>query len=683
MDDKASAAHNVLEHMLLDGSAKPTRLPLSLLETITNNFSNEQEIGRGGFAVVYKGILENGTVAVKKLSTSLDMHEKKFGQEVQCLLKVRHENIVRFLGYCADTQGEMVDYEGKFVMADVRNRLLCFEFVPNGSLHDYITDASCGLEWRVRYQMIKGICEGLCYLHENHIVHLDLKPANILLDDNMVPKIADFGLSRCFDENQSKDITSKLVGSIGYLAPEFYDRQITYDLDIYSLGIIVIELLTGRKGYSTVEKIVESWRNRLEISQKGAPLQQVRACAEIGIMCIDPNPENRPIIQHIIKRFKELGNTEDFVEVGTSSSLAQVLTLNYLASPPVKLPFVAEDSASTLCPLPSLNSGDLRVSGSVEVDELCRNLGLSGPEGFTIPLAAWEAHKLRSNSNLPIENFQQKSKSWVRGHLLGSGIMGMVYEAISDEGAFFAVKEVSLLDQGIDTQQSILALEKEIALLSQFEHENIVQYYGTDKEESKFCIFIELITQGSLSSLYQRYKLQESQVCAYTRQILNGLLYLHKRYVIHRDIKCSNILVNANGSIKLADFGLAKEMSKINMLRSCKGSVYWMAPEVVNPKKTYGLSADIWSLGCTVLEMLTRQQPFPNVEWTNAIFMIGRGEQPPIPNHLSKEAQDFIGQCVRVDPKNRPSASQLLEHPFVNRPMRALFESLSPAAFRL
>ncbi|CAN6303871.1 unnamed protein product [Urochloa humidicola] len=97
MDDKASAAHNVLEHMLLDGSAKLTRLPLSLLETITNNFSNEQEIGRGGFAVVYKGILENGTVAVKKLSTSLDMLEKKFGQEVQCLLKVRHENIVRFL----------------------------------------------------------------------------------------------------------------------------------------------------------------------------------------------------------------------------------------------------------------------------------------------------------------------------------------------------------------------------------------------------------------------------------------------------------------------------------------------------------------------------------------------------------------------------------------------------------
>ncbi|CAL4926865.1 unnamed protein product [Urochloa decumbens] len=283
----------------------------------------------------------------------------------------------------------------------------------------------------------------------------------------------------------------------------------------------------------------------------------------------------------------------------------------------------------------------------------------------------------------PNGKFKRKIKSWMRGALLGSGSFGMVYEGISDEGAFFAVKEVSLLDQGSNAQQSILALEQEIALLSQFEHENIVQYYGTDKEESKLYIFIELVTQGSLSSLYQKYKLRESQVSAYTRQILNGLLYLHERNVVHRDIKCANILVHANGSVKLADFGLAKEMSKINMLRSCKGSVYWMAPEVINPKKMYGPSADIWSLGCTVLEMLTRQIPFPNVEWTNAFFMIGRGEQPPIPNYLSKEAQDFIGQCVRVDPENRPSAAQLLEHPFVNRPLRASFESSSPSALRL
>nr|AGT16786.1 Protein kinase-like domain [Saccharum hybrid cultivar R570] len=214
MDGKVSVGYNVLERMLLNENEKPTKLPLSLLEAITNNFSNEQEIGRGGFAVVYKGMLGIGKVAVKKLSERLDLLDQKYSREVHCLMKARHKNIVRFLGYCSDTQGEMVDYEGKLVMADLRNRLLCFEFVPGGSLCDYITDASSGLEWRVRYQIIKGICEGLHYLHENHIVHLDLKPANILLDDKMVPKIADFGISRCFDENQSKDITSKLIGSM-------------------------------------------------------------------------------------------------------------------------------------------------------------------------------------------------------------------------------------------------------------------------------------------------------------------------------------------------------------------------------------------------------------------------------------------------------------------------------------
>ncbi|XP_062214852.1 mitogen-activated protein kinase kinase kinase 1-like isoform X2 [Phragmites australis] len=236
----------------------------------------------------------------------------------------------------------------------------------------------------------------------------------------------------------------------------------------------------------------------------------------------------------------------------------------------------------------------------------------------------------------PNGKLRRKIKSWMRGALLGSGSFGMVFEGISDEGAFFAVKEVSLLDQGSNAQQSILALEQEIALLSQFEHENIVQYYGTDKEESKLYIFIELVTQGSLSSLYQKYKLRESQVSAYTRQILNGLVYLHERNVVHRDIKCANILVHANGSVKLADFGLAKEMSKINMLRSCKGSVYWMAPEVINPKKMYGPSADIWSLGCTVLEMLTRQIPFPNMEW----FKIG------ITSIVSLWLQRFIGPAA-------------------------------------
>uniref|UniRef100_A0A453MUY4 non-specific serine/threonine protein kinase n=1 Tax=Aegilops tauschii subsp. strangulata TaxID=200361 RepID=A0A453MUY4_AEGTS len=228
MDGQIGIRYKVdLERMLLDGSAEPTYLWLSLLEDITDCFSDDQQIGSGGFAVVYKGIVGERMVAVKKLSQTLDMHENKFHKEVECLMKAKHKNIVRFLGYCSDTQGRIANYE----------------------------DSSGGLEWGERYQIIKGICEGLLHLHEKHILHLDLKPANILIDDRMVPKIADFGLSRCLDKDQTRAFTSHLCGSQGYLAPEFYRGQVAFFSDIYSLGVIIMEILTGEKGYPEDEYV--------------------------------------------------------------------------------------------------------------------------------------------------------------------------------------------------------------------------------------------------------------------------------------------------------------------------------------------------------------------------------------------------------------------------------------------
>ncbi|KAJ0734280.1 putative mitogen-activated protein kinase kinase kinase STE-STE11 family [Helianthus annuus] len=259
-------------------------------------------------------------------------------------------------------------------------------------------------------------------------------------------------------------------------------------------------------------------------------------------------------------------------------------------------------------------------------------------------------------------------KNWQKGDYLGSGSFGTVYEGFDEHGTFFAVKEVSLLDSGDQGKQSIFQLEQEISLLSQFHHENIVRYLGTDTDAGKLYIFLELVTKGSLARLYQKYELRDSQVSAYTRQILSGLNYLHERKVVHRDIKCANILVDANGFVKLADFGLAKATA-LNDIKSCKGTPYWMAPEVVNnrSKKGYGLAADIWSLGCTVLEMLTRQIPYSHLEGMQALFRIGRGEPPPIPDTLSTEARDFILKCLQVNPNDRPTAAQLLDHPFVRR----------------
>ncbi|KAI3966785.1 hypothetical protein MKW92_028383 [Papaver armeniacum] len=282
------------------------------------------------------------------------------------------------------------------------------------------------------------------------------------------------------------------------------------------------------------------------------------------------------------------------------------------------------------------------------------------------------------NTISPNGRFRRNIRTWSKGTFLGSGSYGTVYEGFSDDGFFFAVKEVSLLDQGNQGKQSVYQLEQEIALLSNFEHENIVQYLGTDKAEGKLYIFLELVTKGSLAQLYQKYDLRDSQVSSYTRQILHGLKYLHDRDVVHRDIKCANILVDANGSVKLADFGLAKT-TRLNDVKSSKGTAFWMAPEVVNRKNTgYGLPADIWSLGCTVLEMLTHQLPYAPLEWMQATYRIGKGEPPPVPDNLSPDARDFILNCLRVKPEDRPTAATLLDHSFVRRSLPSSSGSDSP-----
>ncbi|PRQ21594.1 putative mitogen-activated protein kinase kinase kinase STE-STE11 family [Rosa chinensis] len=312
----------------------------------------------------------------------------------------------------------------------------------------------------------------------------------------------------------------------------------------------------------------------------------------------------------------------------------------------------------------------------VVADEIRETVANSGGCSFTTSNDDDSSSTTTDPSNIsPNGRFSPNGKpklivtSWEKGDLLGSGSFGSVYEGISDGGCFIAVKEVSLLDQGSLGRQRVSQLEQEIALLSQFEHENIVQYYGTQKDESKLYIFLELVTKGSLQKLYQTYHLTDSHVSVYTRQILQGLKYLHDRRVIHRDVKCANLLVHANGSVKLADFGLAKTI-KMNDIKSCQGTAYWMAPEVVNRKSQgYGLPADIWSLGCTVLEMLTGMVPYSNLEWMQALWKIGKGEPPLVPDSLSKEAQDFIRLCLQVKPDNRPTAAQLLKHPFVNKPL--------------
>uniref|UniRef100_A0A8R7Q931 Protein kinase domain-containing protein n=1 Tax=Triticum urartu TaxID=4572 RepID=A0A8R7Q931_TRIUA len=304
-------------------------MALQYFKHITNNFCTERIIGRGGFGVVYKGVLGNGKmVAVKKLVQSMSSSQEQFENEVNLLMKVKHPNIVQLVGYCYETQHLRNHHEGKFIFAGSTECLLSLEFLPKGSLDKYISDASTGLDWPTRLKIIEGISYGLQYLHEQSdgpIIHLDLKPGNILLDENMIPKITDFGLSRLFDQKQTFH-TVLISGTLGYMPPEYLRGTITPMSDIFGLGVIIMEVITGHRDYpydiktsssEFIELELQKWRNVMQKESGYTSLeincQQITRCIQVGLICVNPERTKRPTMKKIIDLLQGLESMDWYI----------------------------------------------------------------------------------------------------------------------------------------------------------------------------------------------------------------------------------------------------------------------------------------------------------------------------------------------------------------------------------
>ncbi|KAI7803881.1 mitogen-activated protein kinase kinase kinase 3 [Triplophysa rosa] len=261
--------------------------------------------------------------------------------------------------------------------------------------------------------------------------------------------------------------------------------------------------------------------------------------------------------------------------------------------------------------------------------------------------------------------------TWRRGKLLGQGAFGRVYLCYDvDTGRELAAKQVHFDPASPETSKEVSALECEIQLLKNLHHERIVQYYGClrDHNEKTLTIFMEYMPGGSVKDQLKAYgALTENVTRKYTRQILEGMSYLHSNMIVHRDIKGANILRDSAGNVKLGDFGASKRLQTICMsstgVRSVTGTPYWMSPEVISGEG-YGRKADVWSLGCTVVEMLTEKPPWAEYEAMAAIFKIAtQPTNPQLPSHISEHTRDFL-RCIFVEAKYRPSAEELLRHPF-------------------
>ncbi|KAJ1376488.1 Serine-threonine/tyrosine-protein kinase, catalytic domain [Sesbania bispinosa] len=273
---------------------------LATVQAATNSFSDENKIGQGGFGVVYKGILPNGQeIAVKRLSVTSLQGAIEFRNEATLVAKLQHRNLVRVLGFCL---------EG-------REKMLVYEYIQNKSLDHFLFDPvkQRELDWSRRYKIIVGIARGIQYLHEDsqlRIIHRDLKASNVLLDENMNPKISDFGMAKIFQADQTQVNTGRIVGTYGYMSPEYAMRgQFSVKSDVFSFGVLVLEIVSGKKNTDFYQSnqandlLSYAWKNwtdktpleLLDPTLRGSySRNEVIRCIHIGLLCVQENPSDRP-----------------------------------------------------------------------------------------------------------------------------------------------------------------------------------------------------------------------------------------------------------------------------------------------------------------------------------------------------------------------------------------------------
>ncbi|KAG6509267.1 G-type lectin S-receptor-like serine/threonine-protein kinase At4g27290 [Zingiber officinale] len=304
-------------HIDYEAEEKDMELPLFDLNTIkdaTDGFSTYNKLGQGGFGPVYKGKLgEDQQIAVKRLSKTSSQGVDEFKNEITLIAKLQHRNLVKLLGCCIQG-GE---------------RLLIYEYMFNGSLDTFLFGEAQTvlLDWRARYNIILGVARGLLYLHHDsrlRIVHRDLKASNILLDKDMNPKISDFGMARIFGGEESESITKRVVGTYGYMSPEYIINGIfSIKSDVFSFGVIVLEIISGKRNRDADQSMEQlnllgnlwiKWKEGkyIDLVDKNfshlLSENQILRCIKVGLLCVQKKPEDRPTMSSVLAMLVSVDN---------------------------------------------------------------------------------------------------------------------------------------------------------------------------------------------------------------------------------------------------------------------------------------------------------------------------------------------------------------------------------------
>ncbi|PHT49460.1 hypothetical protein CQW23_09207 [Capsicum baccatum] len=510
------------------------------IKAATNNFDVANRIGEGGFGTVYKGTLSNGTVvAVKKLSATKEgMWE--FAEKSRAIAGIKHPNLLTLMGCCA----------GK------NQLLLIYEFIGTMSLEDALfgsdDELRKRLDWQTRCKICLGLAEGLAFLHEGskqEIIHGDIKPAYILLDDDLNPKIYDFGFARHYHKQKS-------AGTMSYTAPEFKDRPLEASADVYSFGVVMLILFSGRKiktpraGGETEYLLDEA----LEKDRSGTLMELVdhklsydweeaEMILRLAMQCID-SPPFRPTMSTIVKILKK----------------------------------------------------------ECSIQTILINAGGHGFKPWKQPLAEMqELVKLYPGGLYYYREIKASTKNFDIANRLGEGGFGTIYKGTLLNGLVVAVKKLSAAKEGMHE-----FAEKRRAIAG-IKHPNLVTLMGCCAGKNQLLLIYEFIGTTSLEdALFGSDKLRKrldwQTRCKICLGLAEGLSFLHevsKQEIIHGDINPENIFLDNDLNPRIYDFGFAKLYHK----QKSEGTMSYTAPEVKD--RPLEASVDVYSFGVVVLVLFS------------------------------------------------------------------------------
>ncbi|KAL8471797.1 hypothetical protein ACS0TY_029142 [Phlomoides rotata] len=563
------------------------RFSLSEMQLATRNFSDELLIGKGGFGKVYKGFIdkERNTVAVKRLKSNSKQGAREFSAEVETLSALRHINLVSLIGYCIER----------------REMILVYEYMACGTLGDNLygfarrgIDAPTSfLSWKQRLNICIGAARGIDYLHTGHrVIHRDVKASNILLDENFVAKVSDFGLAKAEDRGKLEShVSTQVKGTFGYLDPHYYlTCKLTRKSDTYGFGMVLLEALCGRRPVdfqvSEDERMLSSWaRDKIckgeanqivdsSLRDEISP-NSLEVFMKVALKCLEDDPNNRPTMSQVVIQLEVAAaieqrdsrnltvssyhidevarnvypSNEDRAKISNESSEVQTVTFppnkhtntSYLyGKKDGRKPKTYSSSRSTAWGTfwrNRINPFNIISGGNKLPSELCRHFSFDDIKSAT--------HKFSAN------------------HVISKGRFGRLYKGVIDGATSVAIKRLSSSsNQGVHDQ-----FMNEIKMLSKLRHPHLVSLIGYCNEKGAMFLVYDYMARGSLRDhLYNSENSpltwkQRLQICLGAAK---GLHYLHtgvEQTIMHRDVKSRNILLNEKWEAKISEFSQSKVCS--------------------------------------------------------------------------------------------------------------------------